>query len=237
MTSIGRPTGEKNGHSVPKIAPAARGFCASNGSAAESPVAAVRAGIVTAPIGIVIGARMAANGAATSNPRRPRRWPKRWRLGGDCTRRPARCARCWPTSAGYTHSLIRRRSKVPSAETEALAIATKDDGSLDIEKYKAEYKRGLAERQRSWYRRPRRCFAPWTAGRGSRRQTTGTAPSSRPTRTCRAVIPDRAPRRGTLPRSDHDGRPVDPAPPTDRGARRQHGGRVDDDRQRPAAYV
>jgi len=36
---------------------------------------------------------------------------------------------------------------MPSAETEALAKATKDDGSIDTKTYQAEYRRGLAERQ------------------------------------------------------------------------------------------
>ena len=36
---------------------------------------------------------------------------------------------------------------MPSAETEALAKATKDDGSIDMETYQTEYRRGLAERQ------------------------------------------------------------------------------------------
>jgi hypothetical protein len=36
---------------------------------------------------------------------------------------------------------------MPSAEMEALALATREDGSLDVEKYNAEYKRALAERQ------------------------------------------------------------------------------------------
>jgi hypothetical protein len=36
---------------------------------------------------------------------------------------------------------------MPSAETEALALATREDGSVDIEKYNAEYQRALTERQ------------------------------------------------------------------------------------------
>ncbi len=36
---------------------------------------------------------------------------------------------------------------MPSAESEALALATREDGSVDTERYDAEYKRALAERQ------------------------------------------------------------------------------------------
>ena len=36
---------------------------------------------------------------------------------------------------------------MPSAESEALALATHEDGSVDIEAYNAEYTRALAERQ------------------------------------------------------------------------------------------
>lgn len=36
---------------------------------------------------------------------------------------------------------------MPSAETEALALATREDGSVDVELFNTEYKRALAERQ------------------------------------------------------------------------------------------
>ncbi len=36
---------------------------------------------------------------------------------------------------------------MPSAESEALALATREDGSVDAERYNAEYRRALAERQ------------------------------------------------------------------------------------------
>src|SRR5215217_6829979 len=36
---------------------------------------------------------------------------------------------------------------MPSAESEALATTTRDDGSVDVAAYRAEYQRGLAERQ------------------------------------------------------------------------------------------
>jgi hypothetical protein len=76
-----------------------------------------------------------------------RKSKKLWMNGSASTRRPGRCAACSPTSVGCPLSSILRRYDVPSAETEALAQATGDDGTVDTVAYQAEYRRVLSKRQ------------------------------------------------------------------------------------------
>lgn len=59
---------------------------------------------------------------------------------------------------------------MPSAETEALAKATKDDGSVDMKTFQKEYRRGLAERRERLVRGSQallRAADGWTAVEGN----------------------------------------------------------------------